>query len=498
MAYDALYTGISGLNAFQSQIDLISNNIANAGTVGFKEQRMTFTDAFYQTQQNASGPSNSSGGTNAQQVGVGVRIGTVDTNFAQGGLQTTGINTDLAINGDGFFILNNIKGTGTPTYTRNGAFSINTAGTLYDPATGLAVMGYMANSQGVVNSTGTPGTITLPIGLAEQATATGGTGSVKLGPNNDKNFDMSIGGSLDQAQYAAEAQTPGTGQSKVLTTTIYDSLGNSHQATITYSPAAPNTVVAAGPPPVTAGALPATVNDANGNAQNVGTRWKYTITFADGTTPTTNSGYVFFDQNGQYINSSAVPTGASVHTVGNAAAAAAGNLMTIPMATAGPPPTGWPAGDNAAASNIGLDFSSMSCLSGSSTANVLAQNGYPAGILSNVTVGQDGTVTGAFTNGQQKTLAQVALATFQNEDGLTRVAGGFNQTTNSGLAQVGIGTKGRFGAIVAGSLEQSNVSLADEFTKLITAQRAFEANSRGISTADQNLLDVVNMHASEN
>ncbi|HET7814893.1 MAG TPA: flagellar hook-basal body complex protein [Candidatus Baltobacteraceae bacterium] len=498
MAYDALYTGISGLNAYQSQIDLISNNIANAGTTGFKAQRMTFVDAFYQTQQASTAPNNSNGGTNAQQVGVGVRIGSVDTNFQQGGLQTTGINTDLAINGDGFFILNNTAGTGTPVYTRNGAFSINTQGTLYDPSTGLAVQGWEADTTGNINSTGSPGIITLPIGLAEQAVATGGIGATKLGPNNDKNFDMQIGGSLDQAQYTAEATNPGTGQNKVLTTTIYDSLGNAHDATITFSPIAPNTPVSAGPPPVTGGPLPSTVNDVNGNAQNVGTRWGYSISFADGTVPSNSNGYVFFDTNGQYINSSSSTTGTPVHTVGNAPAVADGNLLTIPVSAAGPPATGWPTGDSASAAAVGLDFSSMSSLSGSSTANVIAQNGFPPGVLSNVTVGQDGTVTGSYTNGNLKTLAKVALATFQNEDGLQRVAGGFKQTSNSGLAQIGVGDKGRFGAVIGGSLEQSNVSLADEFTKLITAQRAFEANSRGISTADQNLLDVVNMHASEN
>ena len=498
MAYDALYTGISGLNAYQSQIDLISNNIANAGTTGFKAQRMTFTDAFYQTQQASTSPNNQSGGTNAQQVGVGVRIGSVDTNFTQGGLQTTGINTDLAINGDGFFILNNTNGTGTAEYTRNGAFSINTEGTLYDPSSGLAVQGWEANSAGTINSTGSPGVITLPIGLAEQAVATGGAGASKLGPNNDKNFDMQIGGSLDQAQYAAEATNPGTGQSKVLTTTIYDSLGNAHAATITFSPVAPNTVVSAGPPPVTGGALPASVNDTNGNAQGVGTRWNYSISFADGTTPSNSTGYVFFDGNGQYINSSSSSTGTPVHTVGSAPSVADGNLLTIPVSAAGPPATGWPNGDASSAASVGLDFSSMSSLSGSSTANVIAQNGFPPGVLSSVTVGQDGTVTGSYTNGNLKTLAKVAIATFQNEDGLQRVAGGFEQTSNSGLAQIGTGGTGRLGSVIGGSLEQSNVSLADEFTKLITAQRAFEANSRGISTADQNLQDVVGMRASEN
>jgi flagellar hook protein FlgE len=161
---------------------------------------------------------------------------------------------------------------------------------------------------------------------------------------------------------------------------------------------------------------------------------------------------------------------------------------------------GWPAGNNSTnPQTIGLDFSNMAALAGTPTANVLAQNGYAAGTLSNITVGQDGSIVGSFTNGQQKTLAQVALATFQNEGGLHRAGGNFFvQTANSGLAQVGAANSGRYGAIVAGSLEQSNVSLADEFTKMIVAQRAFEANTRGISTADQNMMDVLNIRASEN
>jgi len=142
---------------------------------------------------------------------------------------------------------------------------------------------------------------------------------------------------------------------------------------------------------------------------------------------------------------------------------------------------------------------SATSLAGNSTANVLSQNGFASGTLANITIAQDGTVQGAFTNGQVRTLAQVALATFQNEGGLTRTGGNaFSETNASGLAQIGTAGVGRFGGIVSGSLEQSNVSLADQFTKLIVAQRAFEANTRGITTADQNLQTVINLRASEN
>jgi flagellar hook protein FlgE len=497
MGFDALFTGISGLNAYQSQIDMISNNIANVGTFGFKGQRMTFADLYYQSQNGfATAPSPTSGGVNPQEIGLGVKVNTIDTNFAQGGLETTGVNTDLAINGDGFFILRNVNGTGQPTYTRDGAFSLNSDGVLYDPATGLAVQGYMPGANGVVNPSGQPTTISIPVGLAMQATATGAANATKYGPQNNQNFDMTLGGSLDQTQYSAEAANPGSGIAKTISTTIYDSLGQAHQATITFSPVGPNTLVGG----VAAGNLPTVPPMGGGAAQQAASRWSYTISFADGTAPTSSSGYMFFDQNGQFLNTSSTPNAAAgTFGVIGTPSAAQGDALVIPTTTAGPPATGWAAGNNAAAATIGLDFSQMSSLGGTATATVEAQNGFPAGTLSNVTIGQDGVITGSFTNGQQRTVGQVALATFQNEGGLHRLGGNaFQQTANSGLAQIGVGTTGRFGAIVSGALEESNVSLADEFTKMIVAQRAFEANTRGISTADQNLMTVMNIRASEN
>jgi flagellar hook protein FlgE len=166
--------------------------------------------------------------------------------------------------------------------------------------------------------------------------------------------------------------------------------------------------------------------------------------------------------------------------------------------------TVWGGGINNAASpalpgTIAFGFWNNASLAGAYTATVSSQNGYAAGTLSNFTIGQDGTITGAFTNGQNQVLGQVAVARFANEDGLERVGDNqFQQTANSGLAQVGVAGNGTFGTIQSGALEQSNVSLAQEFTNLIVAQRAFEANTRGITTADQNLQDIINMRASEN
>lgn len=511
MGFDSLFTGITGLNAYQSWIDMISNNIANTGTVGFKGQRMTFADLFYQSKGFASGPSATSGGVDPQQIGVGVKVNSIDTLFGQGGLESTGINTDLAINGDGFFVMRNANGTSAPVYTRDGAFSLNSNGLLYDPATGMAVQGYTADRNGVITANGTLGNITVPLGLTSQATGTGF--GAKTGPNTaDQVFDMSLAGNLDQTQWQAQEQfvasgTGAPGQTKTISTTIYDSLGNAHAMTLVYTPDATGATAAGN-------GLPATVNDANGNAEVPATRWKVQAYFADGTqvggaaataaAPYT-VGYAYFDQNGQFINTSgstnpALPT--DTHVTGQAASQANGNQLnvtqwgngtsdgaTAPTAGAAAPATG----------PIGLDFSYDTSLAGDSTATVLSQNGYASGTLTNITIAQDGTIGGAFTNGQTLTLGQVAIATFQNEDGLDRVGGNaFQETTASGLAQIGTASEGRFGSIQSGALEQSNVSLADQFTKLIVAQRAFEANTRGITTADQNLQTVIGLRASEN
>ncbi len=623
MAFDSLFTGISGLDAYQSWIDTLSNNIANTATTGFKGQRVTFADMFYQETGAPSGPTQTRGGINPIDNGLGVKVNTVDTQFAQGGLETTGVNTDLAINGDGFFVLRAVDGSSQPVYTRDGAFKLNANGLLYDPASGLAVQGYTANQNGQITQTGSPGNITIPIGLAEQATATGQ--GVKTGPaTNDQQFDVSLGGNLDQTQWSQQflnqiGASVNTGSPKTISTTIYDSLGNAHQAQITYTPDAVGSaaatlgavggtnpaLIAAAPAPSaapatsqndtitvtqtgantatvtdtlgnsqtvnnTAGAqtvtmggvtftipagalaagnatisvtaakngLPTTVQDAQGKAHTVSSRWKVSVAFTDGTqfqtiatpgsiagggaitAPTYGTGasgtigFAYFDQNGQFVNSSAIegvaagqgitPAAATyLHTAGGSTPNInQGNQLNVTL-------WGPSAGNNASAPTAGgaaptpgpiaLDYSNNASLSGSYTANVISQNGYAAGVLSNISVGQDGTITGSFTNGQQKTLAQVALAAFQNEGGLQRLGSNqFAQTAASGLAQVGTATTGRYGSINAGALEQSNVNLADQFTKLIVAQRAFEANSRGITTADQNMITLINLRASEN
>jgi flagellar hook protein FlgE len=500
MAFDSLFIGVTGLTAFQNQIDVISNNIANVGTVGYKGQDVTFQDLLYQNQGFASAPSQTRGGINAQQVGDGVKIGAIDTDFTQGGLQTTGINTNLAINGDGFFTLNNIDGSGTPSYTRDGNFSLNQNGFLYDPTSGLGVLGYPVQANGTISQVAPPQPIQVPFGLKSIAVGTGfGT---KSGPANDLQYDVSFGGNLNQTDYITAVSSLGVSvTATTITTTVYDSLGGSHQLQITYQPASFN---ANGGITITAAT---TIANVSGAGVTAATEWKYTVTSTDGSvlSATADSGYIWYDQNGQFINTSNTgnPAGATFAThaagsapTGTAPAGGAGDLLGVnqwgaPASANNATPVG-PATPNPAV--MGLDFSNMTALATAATANTVSQNGHTPGILSNITIGQDGTITGAFTNGLTQTLGRLALASFQNEDGLTRAGGNqFTASANSGIAQYGFAGNGRLGTIDAGALEQSNVSIASEFTKMILAQRSFESNAKSITTADQNLSTVIQL-----
>jgi flagellar hook protein FlgE len=493
MANDSLFIGVSGLTAYQNQIDVISNNIANVGTIGYKGQDVEFQDLLYQNLGFASAPTSTHGGINAEQQGDGVQIGAVDTSFEQGGLQTTGVNTNLAINGNGFFALNNINDSGSTTYTRDGDFSLNESGYLYSPSNGLAVLGYPVQSNGTISQVAPPQPIQIPFGLKSIAVGTGF--GAKSGPTTDSVYDVSLGGNLDQTDYITAVSSAGADiVSTTITTTVYDSLGGPHEVQITYQP----------DPHATGGlTLPATVLNASGAAVTAATEYSFTVTSTDGScngvSTTLGTGFIFFDQNGQFINTSSsaiAATAADEHVAGTAPSTATGDLFTV---------TTWasPSGANNATAvgagtanpaEIGLDFSNMTSLNSSATANTVSQNGFGPGILSNITIGQDGTITGAFTNGQNQTLGRLALATFGNEGGLTRLGGNqFATSANSGIAQYGFANQADFGSIDSGSLEQSNVSIATEFTKMIMAQRAFEANGKSITTADQDLQTVIGL-----
>ncbi len=202
----SMFSGVTGLRAHQTMMDVIGNNIANLNTVGFKSGRVRFAEQFSQLLQAASPGSGSLGGTNPIQVGMGTGVSAIDNFFGQGTLENTGLGTDLAIQGDGFFVL----GSGqTQQYTRDGAFSFDAQGRLVDPGTGMVVQGYMADATGNI----APGTALSDLRISTDATAAAKATS-----------QLEIHGNLDASA------APGTNVD--ITTTVFDSRGNKHTLTL--------------------------------------------------------------------------------------------------------------------------------------------------------------------------------------------------------------------------------------------------------------------------
>jgi flagellar hook protein FlgE len=211
----SMFSGVAGLRNHQIRMDVIGNNIANVNTIGFKGSRVNFQDILSQTIQGASAPQGNRGGTNPMQVGLGVSIASIDTLFTDGSTQTTGKQTDLALQGNGFFVL----GDGAKSYyTRAGNFDFDTAGNYIVPGTGLKVQGWMADALGNINSTGATGNIVVPVGTSMPASAT-----------TRMDFSKNLNGSTTltlPASYSNSIQ-------------VYDSLGSAHVIDVTFTKTAP-------------------------------------------------------------------------------------------------------------------------------------------------------------------------------------------------------------------------------------------------------------------
>jgi flagellar hook protein FlgE len=403
----SIFTGVAGLQTYQRAVDVIANNIANVNTVGFKSARASFAEALCQTLR-----SGSESGTNPVQVGLGVGLGSIENLMTQGNLKSTGRPTDVAILGDGFFVLSD---GARLTFTRDGVFQLDGKNRLVAASNGSRLLGWLANpATGTIDTTTNidrSTEITIPIGtrLAARQTA-----------------NISYQGNLDASQDPA---TP------VDTSfTIYDSLGAAHQITLTFTKSA------------------ATPNE-----------WSWAVTSPDGTSPDT--GTVTFTTNGECQTNSIAFTLTLTNPDGAAAA--------IPMSA---------------------DLTTVTQLVGATSAQAISQDGLPVGSLQSFSVDELGIVTGIYSNGMSERLAQIALAGFTNPAGLTKLGGGlYEPSPNSGTPNVKPANVGANGTLAAGFLEMSNVDLAQEFANLIVTQRAFQANSRVVTTADEMLQDVLTL-----
>lgn len=402
----SLFSGISGLRAHQQMMDVTSNNIANVNTVGFKSSQVVFQDTLSQMMRAAGAPQQGQGGTNPAQVGLGVRLGAINTSFIQGSAQTTGRATDVMISGDGFFVVNSVN---EQLYTRAGAFNFDAEGKLVTP-TGAAVQGWPAVN-GDVNTNAPIGDIRLPMGTL-------------IAPNATRN--MVIAGNLP-----ADAPVNTTIPRSIKT---YDVQGNVVTLTTTFT--------------LTAGGWEAVVSD--------------------GTTPSAATPLTFLP-NGQI--SQPTYTDANGDTK-------IGLLYD-------------PDGDGI---GVEVDLAGLTEYTGNTTVSPLSQNGSPAATLQSFSINPDGQLVGVFSNGNKQTVAQLALANFNNPPGLEKVGDSlYRFTVNSGLAQVGVAGTVGLGTLQSGAVEMSNVDLAQEFTNLIVAQRGFQANSKVISTSDDVLQELVNL-----
>jgi flagellar hook protein FlgE len=407
----AMNAAVSGLLAHEEMLDVIGNNIANVDTTGFKSSDVDFASVLSQTVQGATAPTSNSGGTNAAQIGLGVEVAGVSTDFTQGADEQTGVSTDLAIEGNGFFV--GSMGGGQ-VYTRDGSLSFDGSGDLVNPE-GAIMQGWMAGANGQINTNGPLTNLVIPTGQSIAPVAT---------------QNVVIGGNLPTSP-AVNAQGTDTIDTSI---NVYNAQGTAIPTTFafTYTQGANGA----------AGTWSAQAQDAQGN-------------------PIGSAQPLVFDPSGNLTS----PTNYSI-TIGT--------------------------------QNININFASQGQAlvnyGGSATVSAVSQDGAATGTLESVAVGNDGVITGTFTNGQSQTLGQVAVASFSNPSGLTNSGGSlYNATANSGTAQIGAAGSGGRGSISSGVLEGSNVDLSQAFSDLIVAQRGFEANSQVISTADQILGDLINM-----
>ncbi len=407
----SMYAAVSGLSSHQTMMDVVGNNIANVNTHGYKKSNALFQDVLSQTINGAGAPTEEIGGTNPAQVGLGVAVTAIAQNMSQGFLQVTGRDLDMAIEGDGFFVVNQ---AGEQLYTRAGAFFIEADGRLVTSDGGL-VQGWKADDRGEINTAATATEIRIWTGE---------------NINPVQTSEINFGGNLPGDAEIGALQFAGLN--------VFDSQGNAIALDVEFVKTAVD-------------------------------EWTVTATYGNPATPITLTDNVLtFDANGEIVN----PADLSINI-------AAGQIPDV--------------GD--VEITLGGDQDRrVTQFGGSPSITAIYQDGSATGTLQSVSVGRDGVIVGVYTNGLVQPIAQMALATFNNPDGLERVSGSnWRASTNSGLAQVGVvGTGGR-GLMAPGTLEMSNVDLAEEFTTLIRSQRGFQANSRVVTTSDELLQEIVNL-----
>ncbi len=524
----SMWTAISGLTSHSQSMSVIGNNLANANTLGFKSGTVHFEDLFYSQLSTASG---------FDQVGHGSRVSTIYTNFTQGPYEASSESTHVALGGKGMFMVTN-KTNGSTYYTRAGNFTFNTNGYLIDP-NGYVVQGWKAAQGSSSGKVTTIGSLT-DIRLESYQSPPKATDKVRLASNLDLNSkDCSVDATNPFfslfANWDGTAETPLGDDRYAYQTTIkvYDEGGTAHDLTVYFDP-------------VDADSMD------NENGKRV---FEYVITcnpaqdgrtLADGTLINTTSsagmlmtGTITFDGSGNMVGMSAftldsAATGATVADLASwvPAEVSENGLPTLTANFTGQPNASFTTDANAlpieidfglsdksgvgwtttvaTAAAVGTDTNNLpnyntvdrsatafTSYDESSTTTVQNQNGYAPGFLQEIAVNSDGVVSGRYSNGKIIDLFVLAVADFDNYQGLKQEGGNlFSETSESGMARTGTANTGGRGDVASSTLEQSNVDMSTEMVRLITIQRGFQANGKVITTTDTLLGEVINLKRS--
>jgi flagellar hook protein FlgE len=420
----SLYTGISGMNTNMNALTVVGNNISNLNTYGFKASRSIFSDIFSRSLSGLKGS------------GLGVTMSNVATSFTQGAFETTNNPLDLAIEGDGFFVLRNASGG--EVYSRAGIFHVDKDGAVIDN-NGLYLQGYQADAQGRILTE--VNNLTITNTSYEPQSTTEVTLQANLGSDEEILLPFDLNSADDTSNFATGI-------------TMYDSLGNAH---------------------------PVTVYFRKDSADPAGNDWEWFAVLdaedaMSGTREIAGTGTLSFDSNGALQDVSA-----DTAVLNFSGGAAQGQTVSFNFGT------------TIASGGEGRDgvtqYGELS-----SGIYSLRQDGYAPGKIQGISIEEDGTLVGTFTNGKSRALGQVVLANFPSLEGLTPLGKMlYAESPYSGAAVVGgAGTEG-LGTVRSHTLELSNVDVATEFIRMITAQRGFQANSKVISTTDEVLMELVNL-----
>ena len=441
----SLYSAISGLKNHEIRMDVIGNNIANVNTTGFKRSRTNFATMLSQTLKGASMPTGGQARSNAAQVGFGALLGSIDQVMTQGSAQNTGRDTDLMLQGSGYFVLDN---NGRPVYTRSGGFGLDQSGYLVDPATGARVMGYnFGADESAIPDWNLTGPIkislgdklaidkNLPVSLSEKEIDVSSINDTA--PFSVEESELVCAGnvSIPGLKMVPATQVPGAGEFSFDATTGKITFGTKPTSNVKVS-----YVAAFNPSEVSSDGKTATVLYPPLPGAKIYVKDKV---FTLGKDPANlgENEYFVKEENGNYK----ITFGSDVST----------------------------------SDKIGYDF-----------------NNKPH-ILESFTIDQTGTITGIYNDGITTTthkIAQLAVAKFSNEAGLTNIGNSYlSISSNSGQPEIGgAGEDGR-ALVLSGSLEMSNVDLSQEFTDMIVTQRGFQANSRVITVSDTLLQELIDL-----